>query len=402
VPCRPHGFDINESEERGMGIRRLRRVLGATALAIPGLMAGVLSSPALPVSAQTPGCVSSGGTTICTFVSTGTEQSFKVPAGVTQLGVKLIGAPGGQGGKTGVLTPTGGKGATVTATLSGLTAGKTLYVEVGGKGGNGGLTAVGAGGFNGGASGGTGGPASGGGGGGGGESDIRDCSAASCPQTLASRLVVAAGGGAAGGTGSACCASPAGGAGQDAATLQTTGGNGAGPGGAGGGVEGNKAGGGAGGAAGTVTAGFPGFAGSPGARQNAGPGGSGTASGTTGGGGGGGGGGLFGGGGGGGAGAGANGSSGGGGGGGCGSSSVPPGGTITPDTTGVPEVVLSYAVPAPVASPGLPEPPTTGQVGASPLRLPLFGLLGLLLLSGASVAAWRAIGNAREMLRGGR
>jgi len=91
-----------------MGIRRLRRVLGATALAIPGLMAGMLSSTTLPVSAQTPGCVSSGGTTICTFVSTGTEQSFQVPAGVTQLGVTLIGAPGGKGGKTGVLTPTGG------------------------------------------------------------------------------------------------------------------------------------------------------------------------------------------------------------------------------------------------------------------------------------------------------
>ncbi|MBJ7599114.1 MAG: hypothetical protein JF922_13685 [Candidatus Dormibacteraeota bacterium] len=125
----------------------------------------------------------------------------------------------------------------------------------------------------------------------------------------------------------------------------------------------------------------------------------GTISGATGGGGGGGGGGVFGGGGGGGAGASAAASSGGGGGGGCGSSSSPPGGTITPDTTGVPEVVLSYAVPAPVASPALPEPPTTGQVGASPLRLPLFGLLGLLLLSGASVAAWRAVENAREVLR---
>ena len=144
-----------------------------------------------------------------------------MPAGVTQVGVKLVGAPGGNGGKTGILTPTGGKGGTVNATLSGLTQGTTLFVEVGGKGGDGGLVAVGAGGFNGGASGGTGGSASGGGGGGGGESDIRTCSIASCPQSLSSRLVIAAGGGAAGGTGSACCGSPAGGAGQDAATLQT-------------------------------------------------------------------------------------------------------------------------------------------------------------------------------------
>ncbi|MDQ6746630.1 MAG: glycine-rich protein, partial [Candidatus Dormibacteraeota bacterium] len=194
-----------------MASRRFRRVLGATALAIPGLMAGMLSSTALPVSAQTPGCVSSGSTTICTFVSTGTEQSFKVPAGVTQMGAKLVGASGGNGGKTGILTPAGGKGATVNATLSGLTPGKTLYIEVGGKGGDGGLIAVGTGGFNGGASGGPGGSTSGGGGGGGGESDIRTCPATSCPQTLTSRLVIAAGGGAAGGTGSACCGSPAGG-----------------------------------------------------------------------------------------------------------------------------------------------------------------------------------------------
>ena len=378
-----------------MAIRRLRRVLGVTALAIPGLMAGMLSSTALPVSAQTPGCVSSGSTTICTFVSTGTEQSFKVPAGVTQLGVKLVGAPGGNGGKTGTVTPTGGKGATVNATLSGLTPGKTLYVNVGGKGGDGGLIAVGAGGFNGGAFGGAGGSASGGGGGGGGESDIRTCSAAaSCPQTLTSRLVIAAGGGAAGGTGSARCGSPAGGAGQDSATLQTTGGAGSGPGGAGGGVEGNKAGGGAGGAAGTVAIGFPGSAGFPGVLQTGGPAGLGTVAGATAGGGGGGGGGLFGGGGGGGAGASVAGSSGGGGGGGCGSSSTPPGGTITPDTTGVPEVVLSYSVPAPVASPALPGPPATGRFGASPLPL---RLLGLLLLSGASVVAWRAFENARDL-----
>src|SRR5438132_927486 len=276
-PAGPHGLD-KESEERGMASRRLRRVLGATALAIPGLMAG-MSSAALPVSAQTPGCVSSGSTTICTFVSTGAEQSFKLPAGVTQVGVKLVGAPGGNGGKTGILTPTGGKGGTVNATLGGLTQGTTLFVEVGGKGGDGGLVAVGAAGFNGGASGGTGGSASGGGGGGGG------------------------------------------------------------------------------------------------------------------------GGGLFGGGGGGGGAARATGTSGGGGGGGCGSPSVPPGGTVTPDTTGVPEVVVSYTLPpAPVATPTpLPQPPSTGGGGPSPFPLPLFGLLGLLLLCGTSVVGWQAFENAREM-----
>jgi hypothetical protein len=382
-----------------MASRRLRRVLGATALAIPGLMAG-MSSAALPVSAQTPGCVSSGSSTICTFVSTGAEQSFKLPAGVTQVGVKLVGAPGGNGGKTGILTPTGGKGGTVNATLSGLTQGTTLFVEVGGKGGDGGLVAVGAAGFNGGASGGTGGSASGGGGGGGGESDIRTCSIASCPQTLSSRLVIAAGGGAAGGTGSACCGSSAGGAGLDAATPQNTGGTGGGLGGVGGGggVEGNKGGGGAGGAGGTAAIGFPGSAGVAGGLQTGGAGGLGTVAGSTGGGGGGGGGGLFGGGGGGGAAARATGTSGGGGGGGCGSPSVPPGGTVTPDTTGVPEVVVSYTLPASVATPApLPQPPSTGGGGPSPLPLPLFGLLGLLLLCSAFVVAWRAFDNARDM-----
>ncbi|MDQ6742869.1 MAG: hypothetical protein M3Z97_08180, partial [Candidatus Dormibacteraeota bacterium] len=145
-----------------------------------------------------------------------------------------------------------------------------------------------------------------------------------------------------------------------------------------------------------VSLGFPGSAGSAGALQTGGPAGLGAVAGTTGGGGGGGGGGLFGGGGGGGASAGVAGSSGGGGGGGCGSSSTPPGGTNTPDTTGVPEVVLSYTVPAPVASPAVPEPPTTGRVEALPLPLRLFGLL---LLCCATVVAWRPLDNARKMLR---
>jgi hypothetical protein len=377
-----------------MGTRRLHRVLGTTALAIPTLAAGTLSSTAVPVSAQTPGCESSGGTTICTFVSTGAEQSFRVPAGVTQLGVKLVGAPGGNGGKTGTLTPLGGKGATVNATLSGLTPGTTLYVEVGGIGGKGsdaGLGTVGPGGFNGGGSGAPGGFAtSAGGGGGGGESDIRTCSASSCLQTLNSRLVIAAGGGAAGGTGSACCGSPAGGAGQDAATPQTTGGAGGAAGGGGGGVEGNKAGGGAGGGGGAGR--FAGQAGSPGALQAGGAGGVGA-----GGGGGGGGAGLFGGGGGGGAGGLGSVASGGGGGGGCGSSSALPGGTVTPDTTGVPEVILKYSVGAPV-----PKPPTTGRAEVAALPLHLLGLLGLLLLCGASTVAWRSFENGRHIPDGER
>ena len=79
--------------------------------------------------------------------------------------------------------------------------------------------------------------------------------------------------------------------------------------------------------------------------------------------------------------------------------SAPPGGTVTPDTTGVPEVVVSYTLlPAPVATPApFPQPPSTGRGGPSPFPLPIFGLLGLLLLCGASVVAWQAFENAREM-----
>jgi len=64
------------------------------------------------------------------------------------------------------------------------------------------------------------------------------------------------------------------------------------------------------------------------------------------------------------------------------------------------EPVSAVAAPktAPVATPApLPQPPTTGGGGPSPFPLPLFGLLGLLLLCGASVVAWRAFDNASEM-----
>ena len=146
---------------------------------IVGLAAGLLPASAF-----------AAGTT--TFIFTGTEQLYMVPAGVTSVSVVATGAPGGKGidGTSGV-GGSGGSGAVAAGELA-VAPGETLYVEVGGVGIDGGFG--GAGGFNGGGAGGF-------GGGGGGASDVRTCSiaAGSCPaavvDSLHSRLLVAAGGG---------------------------------------------------------------------------------------------------------------------------------------------------------------------------------------------------------------
>jgi hypothetical protein len=136
-------------------------------------------------------CPSTAGVTTCTFASTGVEQSFTVPAGVSSVHVVASGATGGSGSSTGP----GGRGAVVSANLT-VTPGDVLYVEVGGAP----TTTTTAdcfedtpcvGGFNGGGS-------SRFGGGGGGGSDVRTISRGDAG-TLASRLLVAAGGGGGGG-----------------------------------------------------------------------------------------------------------------------------------------------------------------------------------------------------------
>ncbi|HEY5193135.1 MAG TPA: choice-of-anchor D domain-containing protein [Solirubrobacteraceae bacterium] len=130
-----------------------------------------------------------------TFPSTGAEQSFTVPAGVTSLHVRAIGAPGEEGfAESPVESPApGGAGADVYGQLP-VTAGETLYVEVAAPGFNGG---------------GFGGP---GGGSGGGASDMRTISSASTG-SLESRLLVAAGGGGGGGTWDEASGGPGGDAG---------------------------------------------------------------------------------------------------------------------------------------------------------------------------------------------
>jgi hypothetical protein len=212
-----------------------------------------------------------------TFEFTGGIQTFVVPAGVTLLHVDAFGAEGGQGDAL------GGLGGRVETTIT-VTPGETLYLFVGGVGGDsGGSGQPGPGGFNGGGDGGcaqsffspTGFFC---GGGGGGASDIRQGGT-----TLTDRIVVAGGGGG-GGIGSPT-----------------------GPGGAGGGTEAESGGdstGGLGGGGGTQTAGGAGgvsiTGGTAGTDGDFGTGGQGGVGSPNGRGGGGGGGGYFGGGGGGG------------------------------------------------------------------------------------------------------
>ena len=114
-----------------------------------------------------------------TFSYTGAEQTFTVPSGVNSITVDVKGAAGGYNSSS---EPKGGR---VQATLP-VTAGETLYIYVGGKGG------ASSGGFNGGGSSGSRSNYKSGGG----ASDIR-----SGGNALSNRIIVAGGGG---GNGSNC------------------------------------------------------------------------------------------------------------------------------------------------------------------------------------------------------
>jgi hypothetical protein len=298
--------------------------------------------------------------TSTTFTYTGAEQTYPVPAGVTEVTITAVGAPGGDGFNTGGTLPNGGAhgmGAQVTATVT-LPAGtSTLYVEVGGTGGEGTNCTFAspdcstAGGFNGGG-------AAGFGGGGGGSSDVRLDPASTSLSTADTRLVVAGGGGGGGGV--------CGGAGGTAGDSTVTGAGAGGPGNGGNcfgapGVNGGF-GGSTGGAAGAGS--NPGCAADPGAL---GPGGNANCAGNAVGGAGGGG--YYGGGG-------SPGNSPGGGG-GAGSSFWASGATSTSmseDTIGVPEVVITPVVPPleltttslPAATGGQPYSATLAATGGIP------------------------------------
>lgn len=272
------------------------------------------------------GSVASAQATTVTFLYTGGEQVFTVPAGVTTLHVVAI---GGAGGASGVL---GGAAAQVTADLA-VTPGQTLYIEVGGKGKDG--ASGGAGGFNGGAAGGGGGIVAAGGGGG--ASDIRTTPGPGLsPDT---RQIVAGGGGGGGGTGTEG-SSGAGGAAEAAGASSS---------------DFNE-----GGGAGTQSeGGAAGIGVNNGEAGTRGLGGVGSSSCGEGGAGGGGGGGLFGGGG---AAGGCISTSGGGGGGG--SSFVPAGGSLAlASLTAEPQVQITYTTP--VAPPAAPNT----KLGSHPAKV---------------------------------
>lgn len=127
------------------------------------------------------------GASVTTFSYTGGEQTYTVPPGVRSVSISAVGAPGG-GPRTGAAP---GRGALVSGIVS-VTPGQTVYVEVGGIGGDP------AGGFNGGGSSVL--VSYGGGivlsnGGGGGASDVRTLPSSAGVSSLNSRLIVAAGGG---------------------------------------------------------------------------------------------------------------------------------------------------------------------------------------------------------------
>lgn len=179
-------FNMSETPQAGEPDTAARRPCEPTcrrARTGVGAIGAVLVASALAAStsaATTPPTVTE------TFASTGAEQSFTVPAGVSSVRVNAIGAAG-EAGRFGIggVDGSGGAGADVVGQLP-VSAGEVLYVEVAAPG------------FNGGGSGGFG--FEGGiGGSGGGASDVRTVSRATEPESLESRLLVAGGGGGGGG-----------------------------------------------------------------------------------------------------------------------------------------------------------------------------------------------------------
>ena len=320
---------------------------------------------ALAPAASAASCVSGGQT----FAAVGAEQCYTVSAGVSELQITVVGAKGGSGSRP------GGLGAVVTGEIS-VSAGETLYVEVGSNGSSGGGASFGGGGGAGEAGASYGGspvtetPA----GSGGGASDVRTVSCGSpcnllSPASLASRLLVAAGGGGGGAGGENPIEAIPGGAGGSGGSDLLGDGSG---GGAGGEPEDGVSGGGGGGGATESSGGNAGSAGSGNAGGDAGVAGElGTAGDNSTSQSGGGGGGYYGGGSGGGGGIGYYTFVAGGGGGGAGSSFAAPfvdDPNVAADTTGVPEVSITPLAASLSFSPtsGLSFPVTQPEQTLSP------------------------------------
>jgi Bacterial Ig-like domain (group 3)/Glycine rich protein len=192
---------------------RSRAVLLSSAV---GVFAAVMLLGQSVAYAANPACPSAASSTTnsCTFAATGAEQTYTVPAGVSFVTISAVGAHGGFGNNF----VQGGKGAAVTATVPVPAGAGTLYVEVGTSGGNDNLNGFG--GFNGGGF-------SGDAGGGGGASDVRTCSRGVCTDLSVNdtRLVVAGGGGG-GGSGAPGCGNHGGQAGDSSVSGPGAGGAG--------------------------------------------------------------------------------------------------------------------------------------------------------------------------------
>jgi hypothetical protein len=125
--------------------RRLRLGAAATKVAAISLLAGTsllvgtatpMASASIPTPCGSGGIYSAAGFSgTCTYTGTGSESTFHVPSGVTNLNVTAIGARGGSGGAEG--NPgAGGEGARVTDPALAVQPGATLYVDVGAPGSN--------------------------------------------------------------------------------------------------------------------------------------------------------------------------------------------------------------------------------------------------------------------------
>ncbi|WP_331731137.1 glycine-rich protein (plasmid) [Kitasatospora sp. NBC_00070] len=175
---------------RGKHWRKRTTAIAVTASFGATAFAGLAATTAHADPSQGDPCVYTNGTVNCTYDFTGAAQTFTVPSGVTSATVTAYGAAGGL---QPWFTGTGGPGGKQSATLSGLTNGQQLQVNVGGYGGqNSHGSQPQPGGWNGG---GSGSPYNGNLNiGGGGASDVRVANSQG-QYTLDDRIVVAGGGG---------------------------------------------------------------------------------------------------------------------------------------------------------------------------------------------------------------
>ena len=72
----------------------MKRISITSRIAIGAAMLAVLVAPAGAAAALPPECVQVVGTVTCSYPSTGAEQQFAVPAGVTNVHVTAVGGAG--------------------------------------------------------------------------------------------------------------------------------------------------------------------------------------------------------------------------------------------------------------------------------------------------------------------